>query len=170
MLRHVLIGDNERILVIRKRRFAEILGPGERWIFGRGVQLLAHSVRDPIFAGEWADHIANHQPETVARNFTVIETSDAQVAVVYLDGRLARVIASSNRVLYWKGAVNVTFEIVEVRVAPGRESGATFAAIDQGKRGLLSLDGRLTRELELGAYGFWNTIAMPRVEVLETRS
>jgi hypothetical protein len=94
------------------------LGPGERWIFGRGIELRPHSVRDPIFAGEWADHIANHQPETVARHFTVIETSDAQVAVVYLDGRLARVIAPSNRVLYWKGAVNVTFETIEVRAEP----------------------------------------------------
>jgi hypothetical protein len=40
----------------------------------------------------------------------VVETSDAQVAVVYLDCRLARVIAPSNRVL--------TFEIVEVRAEP----------------------------------------------------
>jgi regulator of protease activity HflC (stomatin/prohibitin superfamily) len=182
MLRHVLIGDNERILLIRKRRFVEILGPGERWLFGRGVELVACNVRDQIFAGEWADHIANHQPETVARYFTVIETSDAQVALVYLDGRLARVIAPSNRVLYWKGALHVSFETIEVRAEPevpahllpglvrlGRESGATFAAIDQGKRGLLFLDGRLTRELEPGTYGFWNTIAMPRVETLETR-
>jgi len=182
MLQHVLIGDNERILVIRKRRFVEILGPGERWLFGRGVQLVAHSVREPIFAGEWADHIVNHEPETVARYFTVIETADTQVAVVYLDGRLTRVIAPANRVLYWKGAVNVTFESIEVRAEPevparllpglvrlGRESGVTFAAIDQGKRGLLFLDGRLTRELEPGTYGFWNTIAMPRIEVLETR-
>ena len=58
MLYHVLIGDNERVLVIRKRRFVEILGPGERWIFGRGVELLAHNVRDLVFAGDWADHIA----------------------------------------------------------------------------------------------------------------
>jgi hypothetical protein len=158
------------------------LGPGERWIFGRGVELRPHSVGDPIFVGEWAEYIANHQPETVARYFTVIETSDAQVAVVHLDGRLARIIAPSNRVLYWKGAVNVTFEIVEVRAEPGvparllpglvrlsRESGATFAAIEEGKRGLLYLDGRLTREREPGTYGFWNTIAMPRIEVLETR-
>lgn len=151
MLRHVFIGDNERMLVIRKRRFVEILGPGERWMFGRGIELLLHNVRDLIFAGEWAGHLVNHQPETVARYFTVIETSDAQVAVVYLDGRLARVVAPSNRVLYWKGAVNVTFEAFEVRAEPevparllpglvrlGRESGVTFAAIDQGKRGLLT--------------------------------
>ena len=161
MLHHILIGDNERVLVIRKRRFVEILGPGERWMFGRGIQLLPHNVCDLIFAGEWADYVANHQPETVARFFTVIETSDAQVAVVYLDGRLARVIVPSNRVLYWEDAANVTFESIEVRAEPevparllpglvrlGRESGVTFAAIDQGKRGLLYLDGRLTRELE----------------------
>jgi hypothetical protein len=138
------------ILVIRKRRFAEILGPGARWIFGRGIELLPYNVRDPIFAGEWADHIANHRPETVARYFTVIETSDAQVAAVYLDGRLARIVAPSSRVLYWKGAVNVAVEIVEVRAEPevparllpglvrlGRESGVTFAVVDEGKRGLL---------------------------------
>ena len=182
MLHHILIGDNERMLVIRKRRFVEILGPGERWMFGRGIELLLHNVRDLIFAGEWADYIANHQPKTVARYFTVVETTDAQVAVVYLDGRLARIVAPSNRVLYWKGAMNVTFEIVEVRAEPevparllpglvrlGRESGVTFAAIEEGKRGLLYLDGRLTGELEPGTYGFWNTIAMPRIEVLETR-
>jgi hypothetical protein len=39
------------------------------------LELLRHSVRDLILAGEWADHIGNHQPETVARNFMVIETS-----------------------------------------------------------------------------------------------
>ena len=33
MLRRILIGDNERVLVIRKCRFAEILEPGERWMF-----------------------------------------------------------------------------------------------------------------------------------------
>src|ERR1039458_2738841 len=52
MLHHILIGDNERVLVIRKRRFVEILGPGERWMFGRGIQLLPHNVCDLIFAGE----------------------------------------------------------------------------------------------------------------------
>ena len=60
----------------------------------------------------------NHQPETVSRCFTVIETSYAQVAAAHLDGRLARVIAPSNRVLYWKGAVSVTFESIDVRAEP----------------------------------------------------
>ncbi len=184
MLRRILIGDNERVLVIRKRRFAEILEPGERWMFtlGRGIELISYNVRELVFSGEWADYIANSRPEIAARLFVVVETTDAQVAVVYLDGRLARVIGPSNRVLFWRSAVNVTFELIGVRAEPevptrllpalvrlGRESGVTFAVVDEGKRGLVYLDGRLVRELGPGTYGFWNVISMPRFDVLETR-
>jgi regulator of protease activity HflC (stomatin/prohibitin superfamily) len=49
------------------------------------------------------------------------------------------------------------------------ESRATFVAIDEGKRGLLYLDGRLVRELGPGVYGFWNAVLAPRIEVLEMR-
>ena len=51
----------------------------------------------------------------------------------------------------------------------GRESAPTFAAIDEGKRGLVYLDGRLVRELGAGTYGFWNVVATPRIDVLEMR-
>jgi regulator of protease activity HflC (stomatin/prohibitin superfamily) len=182
MLRRVVVGENERVLVTRKRRFADILEPGEYWLFGLGVDLVPYNVRDLAFAGEWADHIANRCPDLVERYFTPVATSDAQVAVVYLDGKLSRVIGPSNRVLFWKAAVNVAFELIDVRAQPevpakmlaalarlGRESGAVFAAIDEGKRALVYLDGQLLRELSPGAYGFWGAVAMPRIEVLETR-
>src|SRR5262249_45646801 len=109
MLRRILIGDNERVLVIRKRRFAEILGPGERWMFplGRGLDLQRYNVRELVYSDEWADYIVNSRPEVATGWFTVAETSDAQIALLYLDGRLARVIAPSSRVLFWKGPVNV---------------------------------------------------------------
>jgi regulator of protease activity HflC (stomatin/prohibitin superfamily) len=185
MLRRILIGDNERVLVIRKRRFAEILEPGERWMFtlGREIELQRINVRDfLVYAGGWADYIASSRPEIAGRYFTIVEASEGQVAVVYLDGRLARVIGPSERVLFWKGSVNVKFERIDVRANPevpalllpslarlGRESGVTFAAVDEGKRGLVYLDGRLVRELEPGNYGFWNAVATPRIEVLELR-
>jgi regulator of protease activity HflC (stomatin/prohibitin superfamily) len=112
----------------------------------------------------------------------VVETLDSQVAVVYLDGKLARVIGPGNRVLYWRGAVAVTFDRIDVREQPevperlrapllrlGAQSGATFAVIEQGKRGLVYLDGRLVRELEAGTYGFWNVVSAPRIEAFEMR-
>jgi len=118
MLRRVVVGENERVLVTRKRRFADILEPGEYWLFGLGVDLVPYNVRDLAFAGEWADHIANRCPDLVERYFTPVATSDAQVAVVYLDGKLSRVIGPSNRVLFWKAAVNVAFELIDVRAQP----------------------------------------------------
>src|SRR6478672_9241708 len=156
MLRRVLVGDNERVLVIRKGRFERILAPGEYWVFGLVVVLERYNVRAPVFAGEWADTIVNTRPALAAEYFIVVETLDSQAAVVYLDGRVSRVIGPGQRVLYWKTAVNVTFELFDVRrepqvperlVAPlvrlGRESGATFAVVEEGKRGLVYIDGRL---------------------------
>ena len=67
MLRRILVGDNERVLLIRKRRFAEILAPGEYWIFtlGRGIELERYNVRDLSCTSEWADYIV--KPASGAR-------------------------------------------------------------------------------------------------------
>ena len=51
----------------------------------------------------------------------------------------------------------------------GRESQATIAIVDEGKRGLLYLEGRFTRELASGTYAFWNAAGAPRVDVLDLR-
>jgi regulator of protease activity HflC (stomatin/prohibitin superfamily) len=112
----------------------------------------------------------------------VIETGDAQVALVYLDGRLTRVVPPAKRVLYFRGALEVTFEVIDVRVEPevpsrvipalarlGREACAVLTAVDEGKRALVYLDGRLIRELGAGTYGFWSALSVPRIDVLEAR-
>jgi len=184
MFRRIVIGDHERVLVTRKRRFETILDPGVYWIFTafRGISLERHNTRDLLFASEWMATLANQQRDLAVRHFIVIETSESQVAVVYLDGRLARVVAPASRVMYWRTAVAVTFTLIDVRVEPealatllpslarlGRESLAVFASVDEGKRGLVYLDGRLVREIGPGAYGFWSAITMPRIEVVEMR-
>ena len=184
MFRRIVVGDNERVVMVRKRRFAGILEPGVYWMFtlGRGIEFERHNTRDLLFASEWVATIANQHRDLAERHFTVIETSESQVAIVYLDGRLARVIPPACRVLYWRGAVAVTFTLIDVRAEPevptallpalarlGRESLVVFASIDEGKRGLVYLDGRLVRELGPGAYGFWLAVTGPRIEVVEMR-
>ncbi len=184
MFRRVLVGDNERVLLIRNQRFAEILPPGEHWMFtlGRGVVLERHNVRALAVSTEWADFILKQRPELAARYFAVVETNDSQVALVWLDGRLSRVIGPGTRAIFWRGPVDISFEIVDARAEPeiaqrllaplarlGRESLAAFAVVDEGKRGLLHIDGRVVRELGPGAYGFWSAVTAPRVEVIELR-
>lgn len=173
MLRRVLVGDNERVLLIRKKRLAEILGPGEYWIFtlGRFVEIERYNVKELAFAGEWTNAIVKVRPDLAAQYFTLVETGDAQIAVVYFDGKASRVVAPASRALFWKGALNVTFDLIDPRETPevpktlisplvrlGREALAIFAVIEQGKRGLVYLDGRLIRELDAGRFGFWSVV------------
>jgi regulator of protease activity HflC (stomatin/prohibitin superfamily) len=184
MFRRIVIGDHERVLVTRKRRFETILEPGVYWIFTgfRGIALERHNTRDLIFASEWMSTLANQHRDLADRHLTVIETSESQVALVYLDGRLARVVAPASRVMYWRTAVAVTFTVIDVRAEPevpaaivpslarlGRESLATLTAVDEGKRALVYFDGRLVRELGPGPYGFWSAVSAPRIEVVEMR-
>ena len=134
-----------------------------------------------MYAGDWADYIANSRPEVAERYFTVVETADEQVALVCLDGRLSRVIGPSSRVLFWKGAVTVTFERIDVRANPevpasllpalarlGRESAATSRRWTKASAVSCTSTGAV-RELGHGNYGFWNAVSTPRIEVLEVR-
>src|SRR5437016_154221 len=72
MLRRILVGDNEGVLLIRNKRF---------------------NVKSLVFSSDWTDFIVNQRPELASRYFTVVETTALEVAVVSLDGRVARVIA-----------------------------------------------------------------------------
>ncbi|HEX3879973.1 MAG TPA: slipin family protein [Bryobacteraceae bacterium] len=184
MFRRILVGDNERVLLIRKKRLSEILGPGEYWIFmlGQVVEFERYSIRDIAFDGPWSDAIVKLYPALADEYFTLVETNDTSVGVVYFDGKTARVVPPGKRALFWKGAVNVTFDLIDVREAPqvdkrllaplarlGRESLITYTQVDECKRGLMYVDGRLVRELEAGMYGFWSAVAVPRVEIVEMR-
>ena len=129
-----------------------------------------------------ADVLVRKHAALAARYFAIVETGDAQVAVVYLDGRLARVVPPAQRVLYFRGAREVTFDVIDVRAAPevpaalvaavarlGREAYAVIAAIEEGKRGLVYLDGRVVRELGAGTYGFWSALTVPRIDIVDAR-
>ena len=182
MVRRIFIGDNERAVVFRKRRFREILGPGEHWVWGLGIELEFHKTKEVVFNSDWADYLVNQRADVVSRWFVAVETNDSQVAVVYFDGKVNRVVGPGKRVLFWRGAVAVTSELIDARAdieVPARllpvlsrlagGTCMTFAMIEEGRRGLLYVDGRLVREIPAGTYGFWSAVAVPRIEVLDTR-
>ncbi len=76
----------------------------------------------------------------------------------------------------------MTFERIDVVAEPevparlvaplvrlGKTTFATFTLVDEGKRGLVHLDGRLIRELDPGAYAFWTAGANPVITITELR-
>jgi regulator of protease activity HflC (stomatin/prohibitin superfamily) len=182
MIRRLIVTDNERVVLIRKGRFETILEPGAYWLFGLGMEVESHNTREPQVVSAWADFIVAQRPEVAAQHFVIVETGDAEVAVVYFDGKLARVVGPGQRVLYWRAWIEVTFEVIDVAAEPevparlvaplarlGARSLALLTLVEDGKRGLVHVDGRLIRELEPGAYAFWSAGAQPKVTVAELR-
>jgi hypothetical protein len=104
---YVLVGDFERFLLIRKGRFEQILEPGEHIVFGHGVEFEKHDVRDVIFDSAWADQIAQEHDAVLERHFIRVEPDD-RTAVVYFNGQAACEVAPGERMLFWRGSVQVS--------------------------------------------------------------
>ncbi|MBL8176305.1 MAG: slipin family protein [Bryobacterales bacterium] len=181
--KRITVGHNERVLLFRRNRFIRLFTPGDHLIAG-----LAHTMREerynvlaPIFASEWVDYLVKSRPDVVAEHFILVETSDIEVAIVFLDGKLYRTIGPGARILFWKGYRAVTVELVNVNDKPeidrdripaltklGRESLAVFTTIDESKAGLLYLDGKFVQVLGPGPHAHW-AARSPRIEIIDLR-
>jgi regulator of protease activity HflC (stomatin/prohibitin superfamily) len=184
MFKRILVGDNERVLLSKNGRFKAILKPGAYRVFGLPWTLQTEVFRPAAlaFTSPWADFLLKKRPDVVEANFVVVETGDDEVALIYAEGKLVKVLGPGRRALFWKDPVAVSFELASVKAAPeaprgklealarlGADSLVTFAAVDEGKTGLLFLDNKLVRALAPGAYGFWNAAGNPRVETVDLR-
>jgi regulator of protease activity HflC (stomatin/prohibitin superfamily) len=184
LFRRVLVGDQERVLLVRNGRFERILGPGAHVVFAPAsrVELERHNLNEIALTGVWANFLANSRPDVLAEHFVPVETNDAQVAVVSLDGKVARAIAPGVRALFWRDAAHVSVELFDTLAQPeaparlvapllrlGFAALIVSAVVEDGKVGLLSLDGRFAGTLGPGTHAFWNAGRNPRVEVVDLR-
>lgn len=183
IFRRILVGDQERVLVTSKGRFVRILEPGEYrlWSLGRALRTETYNVRQLVFQSEWSDFLVKQKRDEAERLFVIVETSDAQVAVISVNGKMFTVLGAGSRALYWRGHVDVTAKIIDMTENPEvpstmlpalarlKSNQVIFATVEDGKTGLLFLDGRLARQLGPGAYGFWNSASAPRVDIVELR-
>src|SRR5262249_1623872 len=183
LFRRILVGDQERVLMTRKGRFIRILGPGEYWLwtFGRALKIERYNVREIVFENEWTDFLAKEKRELAETMFNIVETNDAKVAIVYFDQKTWSVIGPAKRLLFWRGPKEITFRVINfaenVEVPQDllhaltriETKLVTFATVDEGKAGLVFVDGQLIRTLGPGKYGFWNVAKTLRIEIVDLR-
>jgi regulator of protease activity HflC (stomatin/prohibitin superfamily) len=183
--KRIFVGDQERVLVVKNGRFETILEPGDYRLFESPLSTVAietYNVRTLVFQSDWTDFLIKERPAVVERYFTKVETSDAEVAIVFVNGKLFTVTPPAKRVLFWKSAAEMRAEVINVAERPevprerlaalerlGRESLMTVATVEETRVGLLFLDNRIVRTLEPGKYGFWSVAGNPRVEMVDLR-
>jgi regulator of protease activity HflC (stomatin/prohibitin superfamily) len=185
MFHKIFVGDQERVLALKKGRFYDILGPGEHILIGFGFTFQKFQVRDLYFENEWSDFIRKQRPAIAEEHFTIVETGDAQVAVIFQDGKLSRVMAPGKRAMFWRGSVAISAQVFDVKtsIEVPREmqtaltrlggvglSGATTHVVDEGKTGLLFVDSRFVRLLSPGTHMFWAAAGAIRVDVVDLRA
>ena len=169
--KRVVIGDGERGLVYRNRRFERLLAPGVYTFFDpldRSV-VTVHNLTQPEYVGD-ADVLIAQLGVDLSAHFVLADIGMQQVGLVSKNGKLEDVLAPGTRKLYWKGLVQVdvqtvsladTLEVDAATVKRLRQLGllakvAVAVDVPVESAGLLFIDGKLVRTLDAGAYAFWN--------------
>ncbi len=190
LLSHI-VRKHERGLLFHNGDFKRFLEPGKYrfldWL-GR-YQVERFDISAPTFDHPLADYLVTCEAEAVAERFEIVKTGPSEVAVIYFDGRPARVIGPAQRRLYWKGVVSLQVERFDLeqgveldlevahRLFTANEQQGVKGLIDAininvvqaGCVGLLYVEGELVKALPAGTYAFWRLRSAVRVEQVDTR-
>ncbi len=117
LFKRMHVNKDERVIICKSGRLASILTPGTYWLIVWPMMSLETEVHDlstPIFRSRWEDHLLREHANTIAAHFTVIETTDSEIAMIFIEGSLYQVLLPGKRVLFWKDAACVSSEIVSI--------------------------------------------------------
>ncbi|WP_344759565.1 slipin family protein [Luteimonas lutimaris] len=183
--RRVVIGDAERGLVYRNRRFERVLAPGVYRLFAWRDQLdvVVHDIRKPEYAGDDVDALIAALGSRLGETFVLADIGMDEVGLVSKNSKLEDVLPPGLRKLYWRGLVQVDVEKASLaeglRVAPDvarrlRQLGvlgrvAVVLEVPAESAGLVFVDNTLVQVVEAGSYAFWNFRKNVAVETVELR-
>jgi regulator of protease activity HflC (stomatin/prohibitin superfamily) len=183
--KRVVIGDGERGLVYRNRRFERVLEAGVHRIFDplERVEVRSFGIAAPEYTGHDVDALVARLGDALGDTFVHADLGADEVGLVLKNGKLEDVLAPGSCRLYWRGLVRV--EVQRVSLAEGLEvPGAAANRLRQlgllsrvavavevpvESAGLVFIDGKLARTLPPGAYAFWNFRKNVAAEVIELR-
>jgi len=183
--KRVVIGDAERGLVYRDRRFERVLAPGVYRLtaWRAEMEVVVHDIRAPDYTGKDVDSLINAMGERVHETFVLADIGVNEVGLVSKYGKLEDVLAPGTRKLYWRGLVPVTVQRVamtaDLQVEAGvarrlRQLGALSRVaivleVPAESVGLVYVDNMLAQVFAAGSYAFWNFQKNVAVETVELR-
>lgn len=181
----VVVGDGERGLVYRNRRFERVLEPGVHRLYGARsrVAVQLHAIEPAEYAGRDTDNLIAGLGTALDSHFVLADLTADEVGLVYRNGKLEDVLAPGTRRLYWCGPRRITIERVtlgadlSVRadlIGRLRQLGilskvAVAVDVPTESVGLLFVDGTLASMLAPGAHAFWSFRKNVSAEVVELR-
>ena len=181
MLKKVLVRNYEVGLKFYQNEFQGIARSGTHWFLDplHRTRIRVVSKRAPWLDDEQLDVIVKSGALTDLAQ--VIDLKDSQRALVWIDGRFARIL-EPGLYAYWTEPRDVRVEIIDtnnVRLehpelkAIARQSDSNrmldIFNVDRDCIGVLFIDGKYIDELNPGLYAFWRNAAESRVVELDMR-
>ena len=180
-LNKINIRSFEKGLVFIKNEFTEVLDSGEHWVIDplgrKRVEVV--SQRDP-----WIKHMdldVMVKSGKLDEHATVLDLSDNQRALVWIDGRFERIM-SPGLYAYWNGFRQVRVEVIEVTTSrfehkdlsrimstPIAKLTLDEFLVEEGRVGTVLQDGKLLDVLSPGKYAFWKDVAKVKFLVADMR-
>ncbi len=183
--KRVVIGDGERGLLYRNRRFERVLVPGvyELWNPFAELEVRSFDISRTEYEGKDAEVLVERLGTRLAETFVLADIGVGEVGLVSKNGKLEGVLAPGVRKLYWKGAAAIGVDRLplgeSLAVPPEvarrlRQLGAlgesaVAVTVPAESAGLVFVDGKLAQTLAPGAYAFWNFQKNVVAEVIELR-
>jgi regulator of protease activity HflC (stomatin/prohibitin superfamily) len=185
MIRKVVIGDAERGLVYRNRRFERVLTPGVhrlRALFDQ-LEVQLFNIAEPAYAGNDVEALVATLGNQLDETFLLADIGAQELGLVLKAGRVQDVLLPGSRRLYWRGLVPVEVQKLSLaeglEIEPGlaqrlRQLGlleklAVASTVPAEHIGLLFVDGKLARTLEPGAVALWNVFRNVAIELMDLR-
>ncbi|MEM6662078.1 MAG: slipin family protein, partial [Pseudomonadota bacterium] len=81
----ITVKETERVLVLNRGRFTDILGPGEHWIAARGLELERHDLSTQQVGGAYLDALRRARPDLVEAHMTDVRTGEDEVTLIFRD-------------------------------------------------------------------------------------
>lgn len=168
-------------LHFRDGEFQGLLMPGRRWIFDplRKVRVDVLSRRDPWLVHDKLDVIV--KSGALTDRAVVLDLKDHQRALVWIDGRFSHVLPPG-LFAYWNDLRDVTVDVVDARGVRFEHKDLSVitrsvqadrlletVSIDEGRQGVLFIDGKFTDVLSPGRYAFWKNTAQVKLVPVDVR-
>ena len=186
----VTIAQYERALVWKNKRFTGLLMPGTHWIVApfERVQLQSYDLSVAEFENPRIDMLLKEERATMEKYFLIVELADNEVGLVYKAGQLTNVLAPGQRQLYWRDAVDIRVERIDISkelevepriakllvrakqpLASQTQEAVTSVEVPDTSVALLIVDGEFTKLLEPGLHVFWKFQRTIKTEFIDKR-
>jgi regulator of protease activity HflC (stomatin/prohibitin superfamily) len=188
VFKKIYVKKDERALLFKRGDFVKILSAGEHKFFDplKRVTVEVFALAKPQFDHRLADYLLKAEPEVAQREFHVIELGPAEVGLRYENGVLVELLAPSTRRLYFKGYIDLKFEIMDIgsefsvpaklvsQLFTGRAKvtgvdGVFAVQVPQYHVALLYVDGKVAKLLEPGISAFFKFTRELKADIVDLR-